>query len=207
VIDGIDVAAVGDRPVFVVGLRNRLNSVAPVGTDAIRWLDACVFFDSRTLQCRIHDTDRYPRACRTYPAYSLKLDAETESERVEAAGSGDRLLDDTLPADTPPLPFGPYVAGATVFAYPNPEDLDGVVGRLRAGTETATDRAQFVGAAVGSHPTSLTVTLTRPPTRERRLEDDAGAPRTPGWDRDDIHPLGRALARTREGFNRLRCHS
>ena len=220
-IDGIDVAAVDDRPVFAVGLRKPPKPVAPVGTDAIRWLDACVFLDPTTLQCRIHDTDRYPRACGTYPAHSLELEAETECERVEAAGGGERPIDDTPPADTPPLPFGPHAAGATVFAYPAPEDLAGVVGRLRAGTETAADRARFVGAAVGSRPGSLAVNRDRAAdAREtaqtadswagrairawrdragadgdpvavdcddrdalvRRLEDDAGAPGTPGWD-------------------------
>jgi len=221
-IDGTDVAAVDDRPVFAVGLRKPPKPVAPVGTDAIRWLDACVFLDPTTLQCRIHGTHRYPRACGTYPAHSLELEAETECERVEAAGGGgDRLIDDTPPADTPPLPFGPHAAGATVFAYPAPEDLAGVVGRLRAGTETAADRARFVGAAVGSRPGSLAVNRDRAAdAREtaqtgdswagrairawrdragvdgepvavdcddrdalvRRLEDDAGAPETPGWD-------------------------
>ena len=218
VLDGVDVAAVDGRPVFVVGLRKPPKPVAPVGTDTIRWLDACVFLDPTTLQCRIHDTDRYPRACATYPGHSLELDAETECERVEAAGGGDRLLDDTPPADTPPLPFGPHAAGATVFAYPTPEDLAGSIDRLQSGTETAADRARFIGAAVGSHPGSFTVDRDRaaaaretartadswagrairawreragpdgePTTVDRdalvhRLEADAGAPETPGWD-------------------------
>lgn len=218
VLDGVDVAAVGGRPVFVVGLRKPPKPVAPVGTDTIRWLDACVFLDPTTLQCRIHDTDRYPRACATYPGHSLELDAETECERVEAAGGGDRLLDDTPPADTPPLPFGPHAAGATVFAYPTPEDLAGSIDRLQSGTETAADRARFIGAVVGSHPGSFTVDRDRaaaaretartadswagrairawreragpdgePTTVDRdalvrRLEADAGAPETPGWD-------------------------
>ena len=220
-IDGIDVAAVGDRPVFVVGLRKPPKPVAPVGTDEHRWLDTCVFLDPTTLQCRIHETDQYPRTCSTYPGHNLELDAETECERVEAAGGGDRLLDDDPPADLPAPAFGPHALGATVFAYPDPEALDGVVERLRDGDATADDRARFAGAAVGSRPGSLSVDRDRmadararareadswaggairgwadcagddgdpvvldAAARERRvrdLEDDAGAPGTPGWD-------------------------
>jgi len=220
-IDGVAVAAAGGRPVFAVGLRKPPKPVAPIGTDEHRWLDACVFLDPTTLQCRIHGDDRYPRTCSTYPAHSLELDAETECERVEAAGGGDRLLDDAIPDDTPPLPFGPRAAGATVFAYPDPDDLDGVIDRLRAERLTSDDRARFVGAAVGSSPGSLSVDRDRmaeararardadswagrairgwnertagdgdlvgldPDDRERlvrELEDDPGAPETPGWE-------------------------
>ena len=220
-IDGVAVAAAGDRPVFAVGLRKPPKPVAPIGTDRHRWLDACVFLDPTTLQCRLHDDERYPRTCATYPAHSLELNAETECERVEAAGGGDRLLDETVPEDTPPLPFGPRAAGATVFAYPDPADLDGVISRLRADALTADDRARFVGAAIGSSPGSLSVARDRmaearerardadswagrairawtdraatdgdpvalnDAARERlvrELEDDAGAPGTPGWE-------------------------
>ncbi|ELZ40466.1 hypothetical protein C471_08015 [Halorubrum saccharovorum DSM 1137] len=220
-IDGVAVAAAGGRPVFAVGLRKPPKPVAPIGTDEHRWLDACVFLDPTTLQCRIHGDDRYPRTCSTYPAHSLELDAETECERVEAAGGGDRLLDYAIPDDTPPLPFGPRAAGATVFAYPDPDDLDGVIDRLRAERLTSDDRARFVGAAVGSSPGSLSVDRDRmaeararardadswagrairgwnertagdgdlvgldPDDRERlvrELEDDPGAPKTPGWE-------------------------
>jgi len=220
-IDGVAVAAADDRPVFAVGLRKPPKPVAPIGTDEHRWLDACVFLDPTTLQCRIHGGERYPRTCATYPAHNLELDAETECERVEAAGGGGRLLDDAVPDDTPPLPFGPYAAGSTVFAYPDPDDLDGVIDRLRAERLTLDDRARFVGAAVGSSPGSLSVDRDRmaeararaadadswagrairawnerstgdgdpvaldPDDRERlvrELEDDAGAPETPGWE-------------------------
>ena len=220
-IDGIDVAAVGDRPVFVVGLRKPPKPVAPVGTDEHRWLDTCVFLDPTTLQCRIHETDRYPRTCSTYPGHTLELDAETECERVEAAGGGDRLLDDDPPADLPAPAFGPQALGASVFAYPDPEALDGVVARLRDDAADADDRARFLGAAVGSRPGSLSVNRDRmaeararardadswvgAAIREwtdragddgdrvdrdgderdrlvREVEDDAGAPGTPGWD-------------------------
>jgi len=220
-LDGVDVAAAGGRPVFAVGLRKPPKPVAPIGTDEHRWLGACVFLDPTTLQCRLHDGERYPRTCSTYPAHSLELEAETECERVEAAGGGERLLDDAVPDDTPPLPFGPRAAGATVFAYPDPDDLDGVIDRLRGMRLTPDDRARFVGAAVGSSPGSLSVDRDRmaeararardadswagrairawnervagdgdrvalgPADREglvRELEDDAGAPGTPGWE-------------------------
>ncbi|MGM0448482.1 MAG: YkgJ family cysteine cluster protein [Methanobacteriota archaeon] len=219
-IDGVDLAAVDDRPVFVVGLRKPPKPVAPIGTDEPRWLDACAFLDPTTLQCRIHDTDRYPRTCSTYPGHNLDLGAETECERVEAAGGGDRLLDDEPPDDLPAPTFGPQALGATVFAYPDPAELDGTVARLRDGEATADDRARFAGAAVGSRPGSLSVTHDRmaeardrareadswvgtaisewteragadgdrvaldPDARDRlvsEVEDDAGAPGTPGW--------------------------
>jgi Fe-S-cluster containining protein len=220
-IDGVDVAAARDRPVFVIGLRKPPKPVAPIGTDEHRWLDACVFLDPTTLQCRIHGDDRYPRTCATYPGHNLELGAETECERVEAAGGGDRLLDDEPPADLPPPAFGPQALGATVFAYPDPDDLDGVVDRVRSDSLADDDRARFVGAAVGSRPGSLSVDRDRMAAararvldadswagravREwsdragvdgaavdldadsrdrlvRELEDDAGAPGTPGWD-------------------------
>jgi len=220
-IDGVEVAAAGDWPVFVVGLRKPPKPVAPIGIDEPRWLDACVFLDPTTLQCRIHDDDRYPRTCATYPGHNLDLGAETECERVEAAGGGDRLLDDDPPADLPPPAFGPQALGTVVFGYPDPDDLDGVIDRLRTGSLTADDRARFVGAAVGSRPGALSVDRERmaeararardadswaggairewteragsdgdrvsfdADSRDRlvrELEDDAGAPGTPGWD-------------------------
>ncbi|ELZ54575.1 MULTISPECIES: YkgJ family cysteine cluster protein [Halorubrum] len=220
-IDGVDLAAANGRPVFVVGLRKPPKPVAPVGTDEPRWLDACVFLDPTTLQCRIHGDERYPRTCATYPGHNLELGAETECERVEAAGGGDRLLDDDPPNDLPAPAFGPQALGATVFAYPDPDALDGVVARLRDGEATPDDRARFAGAAVGSRPGSLSVDRdrmaeARDSAREtdswvgtairewteraapdgdpvaldadalgrlvRDVEDDAGAPDTPGWD-------------------------
>ena len=220
-IDGTDLAAVDGRPVFVVGLRKPPKPVAPIGTDEPRWLGACAFLDPATLQCRIHDSDRYPRTCSSYPGHNLELGAETECERVEAAGGGDRLLDDDPPAALPAPAFGPQAFGSTVFAYPDPDDLDGVVARLRDGEATAADRARFAGAAVGSRPGSLSVNRDRmaeawDAAREadswvgaairewteragadgdpvdldvdardrlvREVEDDAGAPGTPGWD-------------------------
>ncbi|MFO8114091.1 MAG: YkgJ family cysteine cluster protein [Halorubrum sp.] len=220
-VDGTEVAAAGDRPVFMLGLRKPPKPVAPIGTDELRWLDACVFLDPTTLQCRIHDEDRYPRTCATYPGQNLELDAETECERVEDAGGGDRLLDDEPPADLPAPAFGPQALGTTVFAYPDPDGLDGVIDRIRSDSLTDDDRARFVGAAVGSRPGSLSVDRDRMAEARarardadswagraigewtdragadgepvpfdadsqerlvRELEDDAGAPGTPGWD-------------------------
>jgi len=220
-IDGVEVAAARDWPVFVVGLRKPPKPVAPVGTDESRWLDACLFLDPTTLQCRIHDDDRYPRTCATYPGHNLDLGAKTECERVEAADGGDRLLDDEPPDDLDAPAFGPQALGSVVFGYPDPDDLDGVIDRIRTGSLTADDRARFVGAAVGSRPGSLSVDRDRmaeartraaaadswagrairewteragsdgdpasfdAASRDRlvrELEDDAGAPGTPGWD-------------------------
>ncbi|EMA60328.1 YkgJ family cysteine cluster protein [Halorubrum lipolyticum] len=220
-IDGVEVAAARDRPVFVVGLRKPPKPVAPIGTDERRWLDACVFLDPATLQCRIHGGDLYPRTCSTYPGHNLELGAKTECERVEDGGGGDRLLDDEVPDDLPAPAFGPQALGSTVFGYPDPDDLDGVVDRIRTDSLTADDRARFVGAAVGSRPGSLSVDRDRmaeararardadswagrairewterasadgdpvaldSDDREhlvRELEDDAGAPGTPGWE-------------------------
>jgi len=223
-VDGTELAAAGDRPVFVVGLRKPPKPVAPIGTSEPRWLDACVFLDPTTLQCRIHETDQYPRTCATYPGHNLALGAETECERVEAADGGDRLLDDEPPGDHPTPAFGPQALGSTVFAYPDTEALDGIVKRLRDEEATPDDRARFVGAAVGSRPGSLSVDRDRmrdareqarnadswagtaigewttragsdgerfavdPEARDRlvrELEDDAGAPGTPGWEAID----------------------
>lgn len=152
-IDGHDVAAMGDRPLFLVGLRKPPKPVAPFGSDSV-WLDACAFLDPETLQCRIHGEDLYPRTCSTYPARNLELDRETECERVERAhgNPGERLRDRSVPEDLPPPAFGPQALGSTVFAYPDPEPLEGVVARLAAGESTREDRSLFVGAAAGSAP-------------------------------------------------------
>ena len=177
-VDGVDVAAAGDWPVFVIGLRKPPKPVAPIGTEEPRWLDACVFLDPTTLQCRIHGDDRYPRTCATYPGHNLELGADTECERVEAAGGGDRLLDDEPSADLPPPAFGPQALGSTVFAYPDPDDLDGVVDRIRTDSLTAADRARFVGAAAGSRPGSLSVDRDRmAEARARVLDADSWAGR------------------------------
>ena len=155
-VDGVRLAAVAGRPVFVVGLRKPPKPVAPFGTERA-WLDACVFLDPETLRCRVHGDDRYPGRCADYPGQNLLLDAETECERVESAFGGERLLDDDPPAEGSPPPLGPQALGATVFAHPRPDELDGVVARLRDGDASDADRAEFVGVAVGHRPGSLDV--------------------------------------------------
>jgi Fe-S-cluster containining protein len=183
-VDGADLAAVDGRPVFAVGLRKSPKPVAPFGADRT-WLRTCVFLDPETLRCRIHGDERYPRTCRTYPGHNLLVGAETECERVEAAVGGDRLLDDTPPDDVPPPPFGPQALGATVFAHPDPDSLDGVVDRLRRGAATPADRATFVGVAVGSSPGSIAVDRERAATwHDRALAADSwvGAALA-AWDR------------------------
>lgn len=169
-IDGYDVAALDGRPIFAVGLRKTAKPVAPFGRDSTEgqengpvWLETCVFLDPDTLQCRIHEADRYPRACGTYPSHNLALDAETECERVEQAHgeNGERLLDDTVPDDLPPLPFGPQALGGTVFCYPDPDELSGAVERIADGDPTVEGRARFVGVAVASAPGSPRVNENR----------------------------------------------
>lgn len=209
-VDGHDVAAVGGRPAFFVGLRKPPKPVAPFGLDPA-WLPSCVFLDPETLQCRVHGDDRYPDACGTYPADNLALDAETECERVETAFGGERLLDSD-PGDATPL-LGTGALGATVFAHPDADRLAGRVDRIAAGEPTVEDRAEFVGVAAASRPGSLDVDADRYETAretvvetdswvgraiaewKRRAEADApdpelagdieerrGAPETAGWD-------------------------
>ena len=156
-IDGEPVAAVRGRPAFFVGLRRAPKPVAPFDRDAATWLPTCVFLDPETLQCRMHDSERYPSECAEFPGHNLKLDVETECERVEREFGGERLLDGDPPDDmTGPL-FGPQALGQKVFAHPDPDALDGVVDRMRAGDLTAEDRAEFVAVAAASTPGSTTV--------------------------------------------------
>jgi Fe-S-cluster containining protein len=158
-IDGYELAAVEDRPVFVVGLRKSPKPVAPFEGDR-RWLRACVFLDPGTLQCRIHDDDLYPGECADYPGHNLALDRETECERVERVHGGARLLDRGDPP-TRHLRLGPGALGSTVFAHPEPDRLEGVVDRLVTGDGRASDRAEFVASAVASSPGSLAVDAER----------------------------------------------
>jgi hypothetical protein len=173
-VDGYELVAAGGRPLFAVGLRKTPKPVAPFDGDR-RWLETCVFLDPSTLQCRLHDTDRYPRTCATYPGHNLAVDAETECERVETAhGDEQRLCDDSPPADRPPLPFGPQALGGTVFAHPEPGDLAGRVDRLAAGEATTADCATLVGVAVASSPGSLAVDGDRRRRATERAREAAG---------------------------------
>jgi Fe-S-cluster containining protein len=207
-VDGHDLAAVDGRPAFLVGLRKVPKPVAPFGTDP-SWLSACVFLDPSTLQCRIHGGTLYPDACGTYPADNLALGAGTECERVETAFGGNRLLDGDPEGATPLLGAG--ALGATVFAHPDPDRLEGRVDRVVAGETTPADRAEFVAVAAASRPGGLEVDGDRYETARKRvleadswvgraieawteraggdadpalgaLEERRGALATPGWD-------------------------
>jgi len=219
-VDGRELVAVDGRPLFAVDLRSLPKPVAPFGREERAWLDACAFLDPETLQCRLHGGERYPDTCATYPGENLLLGAETECERVEAVHGGERLVDADPPAEATPA-FGPQALGATLFAYPDPEDLDGRIQRVAAGRTSREDRARFVGAAVGSAPGSLAVDGDRAAAaqaaveaadswvseaaatwtaalgerdpgaaaddapRGDAVEDERGAPPTPGWEAVD----------------------
>lgn len=182
-IDRVDLAAVDGRPVFFVGLRKPTKPVAPFGLDRT-WLDACVFLDPDSLQCRLHGGSNYPSACRTYPGANLRLDVETECERVESVFGGTRLVDDAPPEGDAGLLLGSHALGSKVFCYPTPEDLTGVVARAVAGKLTTADRAAFVAVAAGSHPGSLAVDGSRAAAaHERTLAADSWAGRViAAWD-------------------------
>ncbi|XVH32885.1 YkgJ family cysteine cluster protein [Haloferacaceae archaeon DSL9] len=150
-VDGYDLAAIDGKPVFYIGIRKTPKPVGPFETEP-RWLDTCIFLDPETLRCRIHEDDRYPVTCSTYPGDNLWLGRDTECERVEDTFGGERLLDAEPPADAPTTLFGPAAIGAKVFLYPDPEALEGVVERIATHALTREDRSMFVGAAAGSSP-------------------------------------------------------
>lgn len=165
-----DIAAIGGKPAFFVGLRKPPKPVAlfgdadsDVGDDfGATWLPTCTFLDPETLQCRIHDVPEYPAECTEYPGHNLALDAETECERVERHAGGERLLDDTPPDDPSGLLFGPHAVGEKVFAYPEPADLEGgLLDRLADGALTDEDRARFVAVAAASAPGTTAVEPTK----------------------------------------------
>lgn len=213
-IDGRELAGVGGRPAFFVGLRKIPKPVAPFDADP-RWLPACVFLDPETLQCRIYDDALYPQQCASYPGHNLTLDQETECERVERSFGGDRLLDDEPPEDAEGLLLGPQALGEKLFVHPDPERLAGVVDRIAAGKPTPEDRAEFVGVAAASSPGATGIDERRYEAARKRaldadswvgaviaewaeraegeskspnpataeaVENDRGAPGTPGWD-------------------------
>ncbi|GAB3691731.1 hypothetical protein GCM10028857_29480 [Salinarchaeum chitinilyticum] len=156
-IDGYSLAGVNGRPVFYVGLRKPPKPVAPAGREEPTWLPTCAFLDPETLQCRIHDTELYPNACAAYPGFNLLLDQDTECERVEEAGGGERLLDDEPPTDPPGVGLGPEALGAKLFAHPEPEALAGTVERIATDTATRADRRTFATVAAASAPGTLAV--------------------------------------------------
>ncbi|GAA0673640.1 YkgJ family cysteine cluster protein [Natronoarchaeum mannanilyticum] len=186
-IDGRELAGVGGRPAFFVGLRKIPKPVAPFDV-APRRLPACVFLDPETLQCRIHGDELYPQQCASYPGHNLTLDQETECERVERSFGGDRLLDDEPPEDAEGLLLGPQALGEKLFVHPEPERLAGVVDRVARGEPTAADRAEFVGVAAASSPGATGVDERRyEAARERALEADSWVGETiaEGTDRAD----------------------
>lgn len=232
-IDGVPVAAIGDKPVFFLGIRKAPKPVGPFGicesedSQARRnlpdsggadstWLPTCAFLDPTTLQCRIHGDDTYPQECGEYPGHNLELGGETECERVERAFGGDRLLDGEPPDGLSALLLGPQAVGQKVFAFPDPDRLDGVVARVESDDLTAEDRALFVAAAASAAPGTTAVDRDRfdaafeaargadswvgravadwearagdpgadapDPRVAERVEEDRGAPGTPGWE-------------------------
>lgn len=206
-----ELASIDGRPAFGIGLRTVPKPVAPFDRQPT-WLSSCVFLDPTTLQCRIHEDDLYPETCQTYPGSNLLLDVETECERVEREHGGERLLDDTAPADATPL-FGPAALGTSVFAHPDPDRIDDAVDRLREGHGTKQDRAEFAAVAAAASPgtvatedayydrmreralmadswvgasidawASLAESAGPDPSLAASVEGDRGAPPTPGWD-------------------------
>ncbi|SIR91001.1 YkgJ family cysteine cluster protein [Natronorubrum thiooxidans] len=219
-IDGHSVAAIAGRPVFFIGLRKPPKPVAPFGREEPTWIPACVFLDPTTLQCRIHGGEHFPEECGAYPRHTLALEQETECERVEAAGGGDRLLADDVDGDLDGLLLGSQALGAKLFAHPRPDALEGIVDRAATEDLTADDRAECLAVAAASSPGTLVTSdhhyeqaldraleqaqepdtsWVEPAIREwqrrrdtgeevpspaiaKRVEDDRGAPETPGWD-------------------------
>ena len=180
-IDDVDVVAVGDRPLFMLGLRHVPKPVAPFGVDP-RWLSTCVFLDPTTLQCRIHGQGIYPRTCATYPGHHLALDREPECVRVERETDQRRLLDDEVPTDVPPPPLGPQSLGATAFLHPDPDRLAGVVDRLSRDELTDADRREFVAVALAQSPGMPAVNEERYRSAVARLTDATSWVRAAGAD-------------------------
>lgn len=209
VIDGYSIATINERPVFFLGPRKPPKPVAPFESSP-HWLPSCIFLDPETLQCRIHDSELYPDECAEYPGHNLELGVETECERVEESFGGSRLLDQTVPEDIPGLLLGPQAVGQKIFAHPDIGQLEGVLHRVKAGTVTTEDTAEFVAAALAGSPGTTSVdteryhslkseirnttswagkaqkawnTLrnTHNPDPELATEIESDAPSTPGW--------------------------
>lgn len=159
-IDGHDLAAVDGKPVFLVGLRKVPKPVAPFG-ESPHWLRSCVFLDPTTLQCRLHDDDRYPEQCATYPGHNLALEQETMCERVEHVFGGERLLDDDPPEDLDGLLLGPQALGEKLFVHPAPDRLSGLIERVAAGNVGPADLAECLAVAAASSPGTTTIEQER----------------------------------------------
>lgn len=188
-VDGYQLATIDGRPAFYLGLRTPPKPVAPFDTDP-HWLDTCVFLDPNTLQCRIHGEDHYPTECADYPGHNLKLDAETECERVTAATDRERLLDDEPPADLDAPLRGPGAVGWRVFVVRERGVLDGsVLAALAEDTLSRSDRAVFVATAAASAPGTTVL-------NERRYESTLEKVReTSSWAGEAVEAW-RALAAT-----------
>lgn len=152
-IDGTPIASIDGKPVFFLGLRKVSQPVNPFGNPRT-WLPTCVFLDPTTLQCRIHDLDQYPTNCREYPAHNLYLEIETECERVERAGGGDRLINRSVSELPPGLVLGLQAIGYKVFVHPELERYTGVIEHLQTNLLTSVERASFIAAALASSPGS-----------------------------------------------------
>lgn len=208
-VDGYTLASVAGGPAFYVGLRKPPKPVAPFGAGPA-WLDTCVFLDPETLQCRIHGGDRYPEACATYPGDNLALGVETECERVERAFDGDRLREDTPPegAGIDPTPLGATVfvhpaphrldgvverlaeGRATpedraefvaVAAGHHPGSLDVDRAHYEEAYAAVLDAGSWGGRAIAAWERRADGEDPNP-SDARAVEEDRGAPPTPGWD-------------------------
>lgn len=208
-VDGYTLASVGGGPAFYVGLRKVPKPVAPFGTDPT-WLDSCTFLDPETLQCRLHGDDHYPETCATYPGDNLALEVTTECERVETAFGGDRLGDETPPdgAGPGPTPLGSTVfvhpnpdrltgaverlASGTATTDDRAEFVAVAAGHRPGSLEV--DRAHYeeayaavqeadswAGRAIAAWERRATADAPDP-ADARAVEEDRGAPPTPGWD-------------------------
>lgn len=210
-IDGTTLASIEGKPAFFVGLRKPSKPVGPFESSP-EWLSSCAFLDPTTLQCRIHSTEIYPEECAEYPGHNLVLDVETECERVERVFGGERLLDTEVPEGLSGLLLGPGAVGQKVFVHPEPERLEGIIDRIRGDRTTDEDRAEFVAWAFASAPgttihnpdayekerkrvletsswvgESIDEWETRvedvpDPALAREVEENRGAPTTPGWE-------------------------
>ncbi|ELY48782.1 YkgJ family cysteine cluster protein [Natronorubrum bangense] len=203
-IDGHSIAAVAGRPVFFVGLRKPPKPVAPIGREEPAWLPTCVFLDPTTLQCRVHGGDHFPDECGAYPAYNIELEQETECERVEAAGGGERLLDVAVDDDLDGLLLGSQALGAKLFAHPRPDALEGIIGRAANEALTTADRAECLAVAAASSPGTLATSEYHYEQAKTRIlegdsDHDGGSEQAEGESEDSwVGPAIREWQRRRE---------